>query len=136
MARRSLTDIMADVPDFDREKLDATTEADIRGYKLREGYGPGDAPAGPVLSVPVAADLRARMGLTQGAFARLLRIPVSTLRNWEQGRKVPDPAARTLLALVAADTAHALAILSGETPRGQEGTRAGPKRVFARAAKP
>lgn len=73
-----------------------------------------------------------------GALARVLRIPVSTRRNREQGRKVPDPAARTVLALVAADTVHALALLPGETPRAQDGThtaRSGAKRVFARAAK-
>jgi hypothetical protein len=57
-----------------------------------------------------------------GALARVLRIPVSTRRNREQGRKVPDPAARTVLALVAADTVHALALLPGETPRAQDGT--------------
>jgi hypothetical protein len=35
-------------------------------------------------------------------FARALRIPLATLRNWEQGRVRPDPAARSLLTIVAA----------------------------------
>jgi putative transcriptional regulator len=39
--------------------------------------------------------------MTQAGFARALRIPLATLRNWEQGRVLPDPAARSLLTLVA-----------------------------------
>ena len=38
--------------------------------------------------------------MTQEEFARALRIPVATLRNWEQGRVRPDPAARSLLLAV------------------------------------
>jgi putative transcriptional regulator len=39
--------------------------------------------------------------MTQAEFARALRIPLATLRNWEQGRVLPDPAACSLLTLVA-----------------------------------
>ncbi len=39
--------------------------------------------------------LRKQVGMTQDEFARALRIPLSTLRNWEQGRVLPDPAARS-----------------------------------------
>jgi len=35
--------------------------------------------------------------LTQNKFAKLLGISVSTLRNWEQGRRKPQGAARVLL---------------------------------------
>ena len=114
MARRSLSDIMASAPDIDAERLDATSEEDIRRYKTAEGYGDNYRPAGPILSVPAVSELREQMALTQGAFARLLRIPVATLRNWEQGRKMPDAAARTLLALIAADPMNARRILAGE----------------------
>ena len=34
---------------------------------------------------------------SQREFARLLGIPVGTLRDWEQGRKQPDSAAITLI---------------------------------------
>ncbi len=44
--------------------------------------------------------------------ARALRIPVSTLRNWEQGRVLPDPAARSLLAIVARNPKVALKALA------------------------
>jgi putative transcriptional regulator len=119
MARRSLSDIMASAPDIDTERLDATTEEDIQRYKAAEGYGADYCPTGPVLEVPAVAGLRERMGLSQNAFARLLRIPVATLRNWEQGRKIPDPAARTLLVLIAADPTNAHRILGGEVRHSQ-----------------
>jgi putative transcriptional regulator len=50
--------------------------------------------------------------MTQAQFARALRIPLSTLRNWEQGRVLPDPAARSLLAIVAKEPKAALRALA------------------------
>ena len=41
--------------------------------------------------------IRAVTGLSQAKFAELLSIEVSTLRNWEQGRREPTGAARALL---------------------------------------
>ena len=49
-------------------------------------------------------DRRARrrhLGLTQQKFAELLGISPATLRNWEQGRRRPEGAARVLLCVVA-----------------------------------
>jgi putative transcriptional regulator len=46
------------------------------------------------------ADIRAireRLGLSQSRFAMLIGISVSTLQNWEQGRRVPDGPAQMLL---------------------------------------
>ena len=41
--------------------------------------------------------VRKQLKKSQSAFSRLLCIPVSTLRDWEQGRKQPDSAAVTLI---------------------------------------
>lgn len=41
--------------------------------------------------------LRKKYGLSQSKFAALLGISVSTLRNWEQGRRKPEGPARILL---------------------------------------
>jgi putative transcriptional regulator len=41
--------------------------------------------------------IRAVTGLSQAKFAELLSIEVSTLRNWEQGRRDPTGPARALL---------------------------------------
>ncbi|MCE5259491.1 MAG: helix-turn-helix domain-containing protein [Chloroflexi bacterium] len=45
--------------------------------------------------------IRAGYQLTQEQFARLLGISVNTLRNWEQGRRVPEGPALVLLCVVA-----------------------------------
>lgn len=44
-----------------------------------------------------AAQAREKTGLSQPQFARLLGVSVRTLQGWEQGRKQPSGAARTLL---------------------------------------
>jgi putative transcriptional regulator len=45
--------------------------------------------------------IRKKYGLSQEKFAALLGISVSTLRNWEQGRRKPDGPARILLRVAA-----------------------------------
>lgn len=47
--------------------------------------------------VPSVAAVRKRTGLPQAAFAKLLGVSVRTLQEWEQGRRAPSGAARTLL---------------------------------------
>jgi putative transcriptional regulator len=45
--------------------------------------------------------IRDNYGLSQAKFAGMLGISVSTLRNWEQGRRKPEGAARVLLRVAA-----------------------------------
>jgi len=45
--------------------------------------------------------VRSRLGMTQEEFAKLLGVPVGTLRNWEQGIREPVGAAKTLLRIAA-----------------------------------
>jgi putative transcriptional regulator len=49
------------------------------------------------VKLPAAAEARARVGLSQQQFARLLGVSVRTLQDWEQGRREPTGAAKTLL---------------------------------------
>ncbi len=52
---------------------------------------------GRVLNVPPIAEIRQKTGLSQSRFATLLGVSVRTLQDWEQGRRTPSGAARTLL---------------------------------------
>lgn len=45
--------------------------------------------------------IRKKYGLSQEKFAKLLGISVATVRNWEQGRRKPEDAARVLLRVAA-----------------------------------
>jgi putative transcriptional regulator len=50
---------------------------------------------------PNVSAIRQHLGLTQEKFAELLGISPATLRNWEQGRRKPEGAARVLLCVAA-----------------------------------
>jgi putative transcriptional regulator len=50
---------------------------------------------------PAVRDLRRRARLTQQEFAARLGVPVETIRNWEQGKRMPRGPARALLAVIA-----------------------------------
>src|SRR5512141_2460818 len=52
---------------------------------------------GRVINAPSVAAIRERTGLSQAKFASLLGVSVRTLQEWEQGRRAPSGAARTLL---------------------------------------
>ena len=57
---------------------------------------------GRVKSVPSVATIREQMGLSQDKFAALLGVSSTrTLQEWEQGRRAPSGAARTLLMIAA-----------------------------------
>lgn len=47
--------------------------------------------------------LRARLELSQAAFAAAFGFTVDTVQNWEQRRRIPDRATRTLLRMIEAD---------------------------------
>lgn len=45
--------------------------------------------------------IRRALGLSQDEFAARFQIPLGTVRDWEQGRKQPDAAARAYLRVIA-----------------------------------
>lgn len=53
---------------------------------------------------PAATDvaaLRHRLGQTQNEFAAFIHVSIGTIRNWEQGRRIPRGPARILLNVIA-----------------------------------
>ena len=48
------------------------------------------------VKMPDVKAIRRSLRMSQHRFAATYRIPLSTLKNWEQGRRAPDAPARTL----------------------------------------
>lgn len=61
---------------------------------------------------PEVKAIRERLGVSQEKFALILGVSKRTVENWEQGRRHPTGAARSLLKIVEADPEHALQALS------------------------
>ncbi len=73
------------------------------------------------IEVPAAAEARRRVGLSQTSFAALLGVSKRTLQDWEQGRRQPSGAARSLIRIAAAHP-EVLRELAGDAG-AQEGPR-------------
>ena len=55
------------------------------------------------IHIPESVDVKAireKMGLSQSSFANNFGLSVYALRNWEQGKRQPDPAARAYLKVI------------------------------------
>jgi putative transcriptional regulator len=109
--RKSLTEIRAERPNVDWDKLRATTDEDIARQIAED---PDTAPEVTLDDLIAPRNLRRRLGMSEEEFAAALRVPLETLRNWEQGRSPIDPAARSLLTIVARNPKAALAALAVE----------------------
>jgi putative transcriptional regulator len=51
------------------------------------------------ITIPPVVSARMKSGLPQSAFAKLLGVSIRTLQDWEQGRREPSGAAKTLIAI-------------------------------------
>ena len=95
-----------------RRKIVArTTETDIARHAAEDATATDSMDLGTALKqgalrivepLDVAA-IRGKTGLSQESFARAFRISPHTLRNWEQGRRVPEGPARALLMAIERD---------------------------------
>jgi putative transcriptional regulator len=76
--------------DFDELLASVSQTGKIRRGELKAGrlttFHPADVRA-----------IRAKLRKSQSEFAMMIGVSVSTLQNWEQGRRVPEGPARALL---------------------------------------
>jgi putative transcriptional regulator len=61
------------------------------------------ADLGRMKRTPQVKIIRRALGISQEDFSARYQIPLGTLRDWEQGRVVPDQAARAYLTVIARD---------------------------------
>ena len=62
--------------------------------------------------------VRAKLGASQAEFALMIGVSVATLRNWEQGRRMPDGPALALLQVAAHNPAAVVEALHRPRRRG------------------
>ena len=89
----------------DWSRADAMTDAEIHQAAVADpdARPMTDEEFARVKKVPRLKVIRRALGLTQEQFAARYHIPVGTLRDWEQGAKEPDQAARAYLRAIAGD---------------------------------
>jgi putative transcriptional regulator len=90
-------------PKHDWKRFDAMTAKQRQRAALSD---PDALPLTPndfkrMRRTPRAKIIRRALGLTQHEFAARFRIPLGTLRDWEQGATEPDQAARAYLTVIA-----------------------------------
>lgn len=76
----------------------------MRGLQEAAAFVRGEDVPGLVVHIPEEIDvakIRKAAGLSQDKFAKRIGVALSTLRQWEQGRRVPTGPARVLLAMLA-----------------------------------
>ena len=86
----------------DWSRLDAMTEEERHAAAIND---PDAKPLTPedfkrMKRTPQVKVIRRALDLSQEEFAERFRIPLGTLRDWEQGRKDPDAAARAYLVVI------------------------------------
>ena len=91
---------------IDHAVLDGTTETDLALQQQQ------DAAEAMRDMARYARRVRKRLGLTQVEFARRIDVPHETIRNWEQGKRCPTGAARTLLRVLDKAPETALRVLT------------------------
>jgi putative transcriptional regulator len=86
----------------DWSRADVMTDAEVHAAALAD---PDAQPLTPerlahMKRTPQVKVIRRALGLSQEEFAKRFQIPIGTLRDWEQGRKDPDAAARAYLVVI------------------------------------
>jgi putative transcriptional regulator len=75
----------------------------IAAMQEAAAHAQGDGAAARIhtIDVPDVRAIREGLGLSQQAFASAYRIPLATLKGWEQGRRQPDATASAYLSVIA-----------------------------------
>ena len=81
------------------EALEAFESSLNIAAELRKSVKEMVANTGTKVEVSPVVSARIKSGLSQSQFAELLGVSVRTLQEWEQGRRSPSRAAKTLISI-------------------------------------
>jgi putative transcriptional regulator len=102
MSNANTTKTTVKPPDHDWERFDSMSVAQRHAAALSD---PDARPLAPddfkrMKRTPRVKIIRRALALSQEEFSVRFHIPLGTLRDWEQGRKAPDAAARAYLVVI------------------------------------
>ena len=112
-------------------------ESMLRGAREALAYARG-ARDGFVAHVPAHVDVKAtrkRLGLSQARFAAEFGFALDAVRNWEQGRRQPDAAARAFLMVIDREPDAVRRALSATADGNRHSRNPTPARTAARASR-
>ena len=79
---------------IDEARVDATSEAEIQRQKAMDDMTAKED------AIAFVRGVRLKLGLSQREFSEATDIPLNSIRNWEQGKRGPTGAAKTLYRLL------------------------------------
>jgi len=87
----------------DWARLNAMTEEEIEAAAVADSDNPPltETELKKLRRVPNPKEIRKRLKMTQQQFATQFELPLGTLRDWEQGTREPDSAAKSYLRVIA-----------------------------------
>jgi putative transcriptional regulator len=102
----------------DWSRIEAMTGDEAVRNALADADNPPltDAQLSRMRRVPNPQEIRQQLGLTQREFATQFQIALGTLRDWEQGARRPDSAAKAYLRVIAASPDTVRQILETKVP--------------------
>ncbi|HME11215.1 MAG TPA: helix-turn-helix domain-containing protein [Candidatus Acidoferrum sp.] len=105
MSRKSTSKKSREIRPMSRRAVERAAHADPDAHPITR------ADSKRMTRTPRAKIIRRALGMTQQEFAAKYRIPLGTLRDWEQGRANPDRPARAYLTVIAHSPASVEAAL-------------------------
>jgi putative transcriptional regulator len=105
--RNELRDVLGPLPKSAAKEWSVMSNASSRilhSARQALAFARGEITEGFIVHVPKGVnveDISQKTGLTQAAFARRFGFTAAAVRDWKQGRRQPEQAARVLLLLIA-----------------------------------
>ena len=78
-------------------------ESIIKGMEEAVAFAKGEQKKGTVVHIPEEINvrrIRKKLNMSQNTFAEYFGVPVKTIQDWEQGRRVPSGASKNFLFVI------------------------------------
>jgi len=93
--------------------MSAIEKGIIEGLKEAKKFASGKSTKTKLHFVPDIKKIRKKFHMSQAKFAKVFHLSESNIRNWEQGRRVPDEAAKILLTVINKNPEAVIEALAG-----------------------